>query len=132
MSARVRVAAGVVRRDGLLLLTQRPPGGPLGLLWEFPGGKIEGGETPQQALVREVHEELGVEARAGEVLHVTRYAYPHGLDVEIVFVDCALASERFTPSEAVYAVRWVEPRAIALDEVLAADREFLITLGARP
>jgi 8-oxo-dGTP diphosphatase len=104
----------------------------LGLLWEFPGGKIEGAETPQQALVREIREELGVEARAGEVLHVTRHTYPHGLEVEIVFVACALASERFTASEAVHAVRWVEPAAISLDQVLAADREFLIALGAKP
>jgi 8-oxo-dGTP diphosphatase len=132
MSARIRVTAAVVRRDGLLLLTQRPPGGPLGLLWEFPGGKIEPGETPQQALVREIGEELGVGATAGEVLHVTHHVYPHGLEVEIVFVACALAGEDFTPSPAVHAVRWTAPAAIALDEVLAADREFLITLGARP
>ncbi|MBI1795857.1 MAG: NUDIX domain-containing protein [Candidatus Eisenbacteria bacterium] len=128
----MRVAAAVVRRAGRLLLTQRPPGGPLGLLWEFPGGKIEPGETPQQALVREIAEELGVAARAADVLHVTRHTYSHGLEVEITFVACDLASDGFTPSAAVHAVRWIEPRAIALGEVLAADREFLITLGAAP
>lgn len=126
----VRVAAAVVRRDGRLLLTQRPPGGPLGLLWEFPGGKIEPGETAEQALVREVAEELGVRARPGEVLHVSHHRYPHGLDVEIVFLDCALEHERFTPSGAVHAVRWIEPAAVDVGEVLEADREFLVRLGA--
>lgn len=128
----VRVAAAVVRRDGRLLLTRRPPGGPLGLLWEFPGGKIEPGETAEQALVREIAEELGVRATPAEVLHVTRHAYPHGLEVEIVFLDCALEHDRFTPSKAVHAVRWIEPEAIDPGEVLEADREFLVRLGARP
>jgi mutator protein MutT len=128
----VRVVAAVVRREGRLLLTQRPPGGPLGGLWEFPGGKIEPGETAERALAREIAEELGVTASPGEVLHVTRHAYPHGLDVEIVFLACALEHERFTPAPAVHAVRWIEPEAVALDEVLEADREFLVLLGARP
>src|SRR5574341_618676 len=67
---RVRVAAAVVWRDGRLLLTQRPAGGPLGLQWELPGGKIEEGETPEHALVREVREELGVRATPLDVLAV--------------------------------------------------------------
>jgi 8-oxo-dGTP pyrophosphatase MutT (NUDIX family) len=114
---RVRVAAAVVRHGGRLLLTQRPPGGPLGLQWELPGGKIEDGESPEHALVRELREELGV--------------YAHGLEVEIVFVRCELDSLEFTPSPAVHAVRWADPAEIDLREVLAADREFLRSLGAR-
>ena len=56
---RIRVVAAVVWRDGRVLMTRRPPGGPLGLKWEFPGGKLEPGETAEQALVRELREELG-------------------------------------------------------------------------
>ncbi|HEY2954208.1 MAG TPA: NUDIX domain-containing protein [Candidatus Eisenbacteria bacterium] len=130
-SRRVRVAAAVVRRDGRLLLTQRPPGGPLALQWELPGGKIEEGESPEHALERELREELGVRGRALEVVEVSSHDYPHGLEVEIVFVRCELESLEFAPSAAVHAVRWVEPATIDLGEVLAGDREFLRGLGAR-
>ena len=128
---RVRVTAAVVRREGRLLLTQRPPGGPLGLMWEFPGGKIEEGESPEHALVRELREELGVGAHAHDIVEVVSHDYAHGLEVEIVFVRCELDSLDFTPSPAVHAVRWVNPAELDLAEVLAADREFLRALGAR-
>ena len=55
------VAAALVDRDGRLLVQQRPPGGAMAGLWEFPGGKVEPGETPEQALVRELVEELTID-----------------------------------------------------------------------
>jgi 8-oxo-dGTP diphosphatase len=127
---RLRVVAAVVVREGRLLLTQRPPGDALALQWELPGGKIEPGETPGQALVREIREELGVGATALEVIEVDTHDYPHGLRVEVVFVRCVLEAFAFTPSHAVHAVRWEVPAAIDLDSVLAADRAFLTRLGA--
>lgn len=54
-------AVALIDRDGRVLLTQRPEGKSMAGLWEFPGGKIEDGETPERALVRELHEELGIE-----------------------------------------------------------------------
>lgn len=127
---RVRVVAAVVRDGALLLMTQRPPGGPLGLQWEFPGGKIEPGEEPEAALVREVHEELGVHATAHETLAVHEYDYPHGVHVELRFVRCTLESWVFTRSSAVHDARWLEPRNVDLSQVLAGDRDFLRSLGA--
>ncbi len=59
------VAAALVDRDGRVLLAQRPEGKKLAGLWEFPGGKIEAGETPEAALVRELKEELGIETAEG-------------------------------------------------------------------
>jgi 8-oxo-dGTP diphosphatase len=128
---RVRVAAAVVRRGEALLITQRPPGGPLGLQWELPGGKIEEGESVEHALVRELHEELGVRARPLEVMEVVSHDYAHGLEVEITFVRCELESFEFARSPEVHAARWVSPAELDLDDVLAADREFLRGLGAR-
>ncbi len=129
-SARVRVAAAVVWRDGKLLFTQRPPGGSLGLKWEFPGGKIEPGETPEHALTRELREELGVEAKPIGVLAVDTYDYPHGPEVEIHFVRCELQSFEFLPAPAVFDLRWQRPAEVKLEEVLAGDRAFLASLGA--
>ncbi len=126
----MRVVAAVVRDADRLLLTQRPPGGPLGLQWEFPGGKIEAGETPEHALVREVREELGVGAVAHETIAVHAHDYDH-LSVEITFIRATLDSFAFSPSEAVHASRWLAPADVPLAEVLEADRDFLRALGAR-
>jgi 8-oxo-dGTP diphosphatase len=123
------VAAAVVRDGAMVLMTRRPPGDPLELMWEFPGGKIEPGETPQQALEREVREELGVTATAHEVLAVHTHSYEHGPDVEIHFVRASLASTQFTCSDAVHEVRWSVPAGLDLDDVLAADRPFLRSLS---
>lgn len=127
---RVRVVAAVVWDGPRLLMTQRPPGGPLGLQWEFPGGKLEEGESPEAALVRELREELGVEAAAHETLAVHSHDYAHGVHVDVVFIRCTLASYAFAPSDAVHAARWLEPAAVALHEVLEGDRDFLVGLGA--
>jgi 8-oxo-dGTP diphosphatase len=126
----VRVAAAVIRHGGRVLLTRRPPGGPLGLQWEFPGGKIEPDETVEEALVREIREELGIAVHPLEVLEVVRHEYPHGLCVEIHFVRCETATAAFEAGPGVHEVRWVAPGEVDPDEVLAADRDFLARLPA--
>ncbi len=62
------VAAALLDGEGRVLVQQRPPGGSLAGLWEFPGGKIEAGETPESSLVRELREELGIEVEPGDLL----------------------------------------------------------------
>ena len=57
------VACALVDADGRVLIAKRPPGRPLAGLWEFPGGKVEAGETPEMAMIRELHEELGIEVQ---------------------------------------------------------------------
>jgi 8-oxo-dGTP diphosphatase len=128
---RIRVAAAVVWEGPRLLMTQRAPGGAFGLQWEFPGGKIEAEETPEQAIVREVREELGVEATPLERIHSVSHDYPHGTRVEIVFVRCSLDSHEFILGEEVQEARWQPPAEIDLAGVLEADRGFLRSLGAR-
>lgn len=75
---RTEVAVGVlIRSDGALLLSTRPPGKAYAGYWEFPGGKIEPGETVEQALRRELQEELGITIGAAEVWRVTEHDYEH-------------------------------------------------------
>ena len=69
------VAAAVIIEEGRVLLTQRKSGTHLAGAWEFPGGKVEAGEDPREALVRELREELGIETAAGEVVEVTFHRY---------------------------------------------------------
>jgi 8-oxo-dGTP diphosphatase len=64
----VHVVAAVIRRGQFILATKRLPGGTAGGKWEFPGGKIEPGESPEEALVREIDEELGVELVVGDLI----------------------------------------------------------------
>jgi 8-oxo-dGTP diphosphatase len=72
----IEVSAGILFRNGLLLLTQRRDGDHLGGLWEFPGGKREPGETFEVCLRRELREELGVEVEVGELLDTVTHDYP--------------------------------------------------------
>jgi len=127
---RIEVAAAVILREGRLLLTQRPPGGPLGLQWELPGGKIEPGETATHAIVREIREELGVLATPRQTLALHTHDYPHGLEVEITFVECEVDSTDFVPTAAIHATAWRQPNEIDLKTVLEGDRDFLRGLAA--
>ena len=129
-SRRLEVVAAVVMRDGRLLMTRRPPGGPLGGLWELPGGKLEPGESPAHALVREVREELGVAARAGRMLGVEDHDYAHGTRVRLHFLEAELDDLQFTPNDAVAEIAWRRPAEIDLSRVLEGDHAFLRSLGA--
>ena len=84
----IEVAAGVVFRDGQVLITQRQPDDHLGGLWEFPGGKRESGETFAGCLQRELREELGIEVEVGKWLGSVTHAYPEKT-VHLRFYRCA-------------------------------------------
>src|SRR5450755_966256 len=71
----VVVAAAVLLEEGRVLLTQRKAGTHLAGAWEFPGGKVESGEDPRDALRRELREEIGIEATVGEIVEVTFHRY---------------------------------------------------------
>ncbi len=72
----IHVACAVIKKDGLILATQRSARMSLPLKWEFPGGKLEAGESPEECLVRELLEELGVTVRVGQGLAPITYSYP--------------------------------------------------------
>ncbi len=72
------VSAGIIVRNGKVFIAQRPEGKPLPNVWEFPGGKLEAGETLPQCLKRELKEELSIEAEIGDFIMSTTYEYANG------------------------------------------------------
>lgn len=85
------VVAAVIIRDGRVLLTRRAEGQHLSGMWEFPGGKLEPRESPEEALVRECREECGIEVGVNEILDVTHHRYPDK-EVLLLFYRCELRS----------------------------------------
>ncbi len=118
----VRVVAAVIRRDGKIFATQRGYGAYKDY-WEFPGGKIEEGETPEQALEREIREELDTAVSVGKKLAQVEYDYP-AFHLSMGCYRCTLRSDRVTLKEH-EAARWLD--AGQLDSVawLPADRTII-------
>jgi len=101
------IVIAAIENDGKFLLGKRPPTGLLGGLWEFPGGKIEPGETHEQALVRECDEELGVRVRVGGMVANVKHAYTH-LRVTLNVYRCRVVSGK--PKAKTHTeLRWVAP-----------------------
>ncbi len=101
----------------------------MGPLWEFPGGKIEPGESPQQALTRELAEELGIHAEVGPAVTRIRHHYRHGGAVDLQF----FAVRAFTgeiDNQIYQQVRWVRLEDLPGYEFLAADRGLVKDLAA--
>ncbi len=117
----VLVAAGVIRRPGEphVLLTQRLPTAHLAGKWEFPGGKLEAGESPTDALRRECLEECGIVVTPGDILEVTFHAYPTK-DVLLLFYDAWL-HEGAVQHLGVADHRWVLPAEVSSYDLPPAD-----------
>jgi mutator protein MutT len=124
----IDVAAGLVERDGLILITQRKLGSHLAGLWEFPGGKREPAETWQDCLVRELHEELAITVTVGELRYETVHHYPEK-SVRLRFYAAVLISGEPRPVDCA-AVAWVGPKDLPTYAFPEADRE-LVALLAR-
>ena len=101
----IRVVAAVVERDGKYLITQRRPTAVLPLMWEFPGGRVEGEETDAAALKREVRHRLGAEIEVGKLISFVSHPYEHYV-VDLFLYECRLLGERLEP-KAVSAFKWV-------------------------
>jgi 8-oxo-dGTP diphosphatase len=121
---RVLVVAAVIRRGDALLVTRRPdrPGRPG--QWEFPGGKVEPGESEPDALRRELREELGCDAAVGALLLRHAHRYPD-LDVELAFYGCTLAPGAEPSAIGVAEIAWAREGTLASYDFLEADRAVL-------
>jgi mutator protein MutT len=123
MQPAIEVAAGLVFRDGRLLITQRHAGSHLGGLWEFPGGKREPNETFPACLTRELREELGIEVLVGQCVESLTHAYPDKT-VHLEFYRCQWQKHEPQPLGCP-AFKWVGAAELKDYAVPAADARLL-------
>ncbi len=119
-----QVVAALIVKDHKLLACQRTKHQVFPLRWEFPGGKIEAGEAPTQALVRELEEELGIRARIGAQVARIRHTYRKGSAVELFFFIVE-SYEGEIDNRIFHEVRWVERAELAGYDFLDADRQLV-------
>jgi len=127
----LEVVAGVLARNGTILICQRKRGGRHPLKWEFPGGKVEPGEDPRAALARELLEELNVEAVIGEELDSYEVAYPDGFRAMLHFYrvtgfqgePCNLDFEQIV---------WERPERLQDYDFLEGDLSFVAKVARWP
>jgi 8-oxo-dGTP diphosphatase len=120
------VAAALYDAHGRVLIAQRPPGKHMAGRWEFPGGKVGTGETDQQALTRELTEELGISVSAARPLLTISHDYPdRSVELSMWVVERYTGEPRSLDGQ---QLKWVPPTALLEEDVLEADRPFIEAL----
>ena len=119
MTKQINVVGAVIVRDGQILCAQRGPAGSLAGMWEFPGGKIEQGESPREALRRELEEELHLDTDVGDEIVSTAYDYDFGTVTLTTFYCVADGQEPVLTEHA--DVRWLAPAELHTLEWAPAD-----------
>jgi 8-oxo-dGTP diphosphatase len=123
------VAAGLILRGGEVLICQRRADQAMALKWEFPGGKMEPGESAEQALVRELEEELGISATAGTRVAHIRHAYRNGGSVDLQFFVVHHFQGEIT-NHIFNDIRWCNLRDLPNYDFVTADRGLVRDLAA--
>ncbi len=126
----VEVAAGLIFRDGKLLITRRAAGGHLAGLWEFPGGKREAGETFEQCLHRELREELGIEVQILSLIEDILHHYP-ARPVRLKFFHCRWLRHE-PPPVLCQSLAWITAGQLSEYAFPAADSRLLDKLRHAP
>jgi 8-oxo-dGTP diphosphatase len=122
------VSAAVIRRGKQILVGQRRRGDRHAYKWEFPGGKVEPGETPKEALVRELREELAIESQVGEEIARYRHDYPNGSSVVLLFYS--ITGFDGEPTSRVFEqIRWVDVSMLTKMDFLDGDLDFVQRLA---
>jgi A/G-specific adenine glycosylase len=127
----VRVAVGVVEADGKMLITRRPAHGLLGGLWEFPGGKIRDGESPEQAVKRELREEVGLDVDVTGFVTRVRHAYTH-FKVELEVFRCRPRDNTPVVLSGPTDYRWIAREETVDYAFPAANHKFIPMLADPP
>lgn len=125
------VVAAIITRDGKVLACQRSRNSEFALKWEFPGGKIQPGETPRAALARELDEELGIRAKIGSEVCHTRHRYLEMQEpVELIFFEARVESGEIE-NRIFEGIEWVLPGKLRQMDFLEADRELVEKLATQ-
>lgn len=120
----VEVVAAILERDGRILIGRRGAHQSHPLQWEFPGGKVEPGETPTQALARELEEELDISGVRGEEILRYEFAYPGNSPIMLIFFR--VTSYEGELRNRIYPeIRWAAREELTSVDFVAGDREFL-------
>ena len=119
----VEVVAALVKRDGRFMICQRPENKSRALLWEFPGGKVEAGETKEAALARECREELSIELEVGKMFADSTFVYPD-ISVHLSLFEAKIVSGEPKLLEH-KDIRWITPEEAHLFEFSPADVPFV-------
>ena len=122
----VQVAAALIKKGGKFLICQRPAHKTRGLLWEFVGGKLEKGESKEQALVRECKEELDITVKPEGVFMELIHEYPD-MTVELMVFNASIESGEITLLEHNDA-KWITPDEIAQYDFCPADKDILAAI----
>ena len=130
MKKNIHVVGAVIIEHGKILCAQRGPSKSLPLKWEFPGGKIEAGETPQEALSREIKEEMQCIVEIGDRVEHTVYEYDFGI-VHLTTYYCRLIDGRPVLTEHV-AMKWLAPDELKSLDWAPADIPAIETLSVKP
>jgi 8-oxo-dGTP diphosphatase len=125
----VQVTAGVIVQTGQVLVCQRPAGGHHPFKWEFPGGKVEPGESLEAGMRRELQEELGIDAVVGSPLWQSQHQYPGRSPFALTFFSIQQYAGAVTNREFA-ALRWVAVGDLGDVDFLDGDREFVAALRA--
>ncbi|MGN0814899.1 MAG: (deoxy)nucleoside triphosphate pyrophosphohydrolase [Candidatus Coproplasma sp.] len=128
MKPSAQVVAAFIRDRDRFLICRRPPHKARGLLWEFVGGKVEPGESPEQALVRECREELEITVEPLGRYAEVRHEYPD-IDIDLILFECVITDGEPRLSEHV-DMRWITPSEIRDFEFCPADEEILAKIRA--
>jgi 8-oxo-dGTP diphosphatase len=124
------VVAALIESEGKVLACQRRRGSRFELLWEFPGGKVEPGETLEVALERELREELGVAVRIGPEMHRVQHLYRQsGEPFELIFFAASARPDAVQNLE-FERIEWREPKSLAELTFLEADRDLITKLAS--
>lgn len=124
----LQVVAGIIEREGRVLICRRTAEQSHPLKWEFPGGKVEKDEGPQQALARELKEELGLENVLSKEITRYEFAYPGKDAIELIFLR--VSRHRGEPRNLIFhEIRWEPPNRLASFDFLEGDRDFVGALA---